>query len=189
MTDATSSSAVPAGWYPDPRDPAQTRFWTGTAWSSLAQVVTPGIPPRVPKSTEVMTPWIWLITLVPLLTVIGAAFYDFSGYFTRALDFETGVDAAYLGLQALGFVVYGVSVFLAFLDRRVLLSRAIANPFHWAWAFLGAGVYVVGRTVIVMRRSQHGLTPVVVMILVVVTAFVVIGVKLSQLFAEIIPAL
>jgi hypothetical protein len=37
------SNDVPAGWYPDPHDPSQRRFWNGTAWTE--HVDRPTVPP------------------------------------------------------------------------------------------------------------------------------------------------
>ena len=37
----TDDPQVPAGWYADPQNPGQLRYWTGTAW-------TPGPPPPYP---------------------------------------------------------------------------------------------------------------------------------------------
>ena len=42
----TSSSNVPAGMYPDPENPGQSRFWNGSSWEA------PGAP-VVPPATDV----------------------------------------------------------------------------------------------------------------------------------------
>lgn len=47
---------TPAGWYPDPDDPGQQRWWDGTAWTEDRAPVSPGAddvvasppPPQVP---------------------------------------------------------------------------------------------------------------------------------------------
>jgi hypothetical protein len=38
----TDYPPAPAGWYPDPENPTQPRYWTGTAWAA------PGPPPPYP---------------------------------------------------------------------------------------------------------------------------------------------
>ncbi len=38
---------APAGWYPDPENPTQPRYWTGTAWAA------PGPPPPYPPGIPV----------------------------------------------------------------------------------------------------------------------------------------
>jgi len=40
----------PAGWYPDPADAAQSRFWDGTTWTT-EQKLTPETTPRVPRGS------------------------------------------------------------------------------------------------------------------------------------------
>lgn len=35
--------STPAGWYPDPQNPAAQRYWDGTAWTQ--QTTAPGAPP------------------------------------------------------------------------------------------------------------------------------------------------
>jgi hypothetical protein len=57
MTDKT---APPAGWYPDPATPGQSKWWDGESWTehlqpapSSAYVTTPGVPhepAQVPNS-------------------------------------------------------------------------------------------------------------------------------------------
>jgi uncharacterized RDD family membrane protein YckC len=34
-----SGQSTPAGWYPDPQNPAQQRYWDGAAWSEATQPV------------------------------------------------------------------------------------------------------------------------------------------------------
>lgn len=33
LTGPGEAGALPANWYPDPQDPAQLRYWDGTAWT------------------------------------------------------------------------------------------------------------------------------------------------------------
>jgi hypothetical protein len=40
-----SGGGTPAGWYPDPQNPAQQRYWDGTAWSEATQPAPFGGPP------------------------------------------------------------------------------------------------------------------------------------------------
>jgi uncharacterized RDD family membrane protein YckC len=40
-----SGQSTPAGWYPDPQNPAQQRYWDGAAWSEATQPVAGGAPP------------------------------------------------------------------------------------------------------------------------------------------------
>ena len=38
----------PAGWYDDPQDPSQLRYWDGVVWSNH---VSPKVSPTVDQST------------------------------------------------------------------------------------------------------------------------------------------
>lgn len=42
-----SGASTPAGWYPDPQNPSQQRYWDGTAWSEATQPF-PTAPPAPP---------------------------------------------------------------------------------------------------------------------------------------------
>jgi hypothetical protein len=79
------------------------------------------------------------------------------------------------------FLLYGLSVFFAFLDRQRLLKSGVVRPFHWAWAFLSALVYVIGRSVIVNKVApKRGLWPVWATIAVFVISMVVTGIWMSN---------
>lgn len=43
-----SGQSPPAGWYPDPQNPAQQRYWDGTAWSEATQPAPFTAPPAPP---------------------------------------------------------------------------------------------------------------------------------------------
>jgi hypothetical protein len=49
--DPTVPSAAPAGWYPDPQNPGQQRYWNGSAWGAAAPAV-----PTAPVATPVAGP-------------------------------------------------------------------------------------------------------------------------------------
>jgi hypothetical protein len=40
-----SGATTPAGWYPDPQDPSQQRYWDGSAWSAATQPFPTAPPP------------------------------------------------------------------------------------------------------------------------------------------------
>jgi hypothetical protein len=43
-----SGSSTPAGWYPDPQDPGQQRYWDGVAWTEATR--PSGIAPPPPPT-------------------------------------------------------------------------------------------------------------------------------------------
>jgi hypothetical protein len=131
-------------------------------------------PRKVGPETPVYGPFIWIITLLPVLSllllplslvgledsirvqVIGDGYNSYS-YGTG------GMSGAALLAQSvatlLGWLIYAAQIVLAFFDRKWLLARGFDRPFHWAFAFIPAPVYPIGRSVVVKRRSGRGLAP------------------------------
>ena len=177
-----SRVAAPAGWYADPGEPAQLRWWTGTEWATGTVAPAPaasapprGRRPKAPRveapgatasdSTRTSTPWVWLAVACGVLPLY-------------ALWFVDGVSIAQLvGLSVLpsassppelGWVVGGVlvlafvallsvtaSVVFAWLDAAALRRRGVERPFPWL-AALSAFVISIGGYLIgravVLRR-------------------------------------
>lgn len=144
---------------------------------------------------RVYTPWIWLMTflpyiLLPLLFTIDTTSMT-SGIdptdptATSRAQFDLLTSPSYLALTLGGFVTYGLCVLFAFLDRRELITRGVPQPFHWAWTFLSSPAYVIGRSIIVRRRTGQGIAPMWVAIglyaLSIVVSFVWAGILISNI--------
>ncbi|HEY6532178.1 MAG TPA: DUF2510 domain-containing protein [Acidimicrobiales bacterium] len=71
MTHTTTEPAVPAGWYPDPGDPGQHRYWDGAAWTVHTHPLQ-GPGGLAPATRRTNTRW-WVIGVacVAALVVIG----------------------------------------------------------------------------------------------------------------------
>jgi hypothetical protein len=202
----TTGGTTPAGWYPVAPGSSQLRWWDGTAWTdhvhdqALAQV---GGALKAPEGTNPNTVWIWILALLPLLGVASLFLFNPTPYFqsvissvgsdptpTSTLQAEMSffTSSGYLLLVALGFVIYAITVIFAALDWRQLKALDIPRPFHWAWAFLPSGygqiVYMIGRFVVVKRRTGTGLTPLWVWIGTTVVVYVVAGIWTLSLFAS-----
>lgn len=198
----TDGSQTPPGWYPDPQDPTALRWWNGLGWTddrrpaaaaapassapsypnapAAGYAPYPNAAPAAPAATPVRrdiptdTPWIWLVVLLPILTVLPLLFVDWRGYIEdsirAAVDEAPGeiIAASFpawlLVLTLLSYVVVAAQVVFAYLDWRVLKARGIDRPFHWAWIFftlvITNGVYVIGRGVVLRRQTGKGLGPV-----------------------------
>ncbi|MCM0618606.1 DUF2510 domain-containing protein [Paenarthrobacter sp. MSM-2-10-13] len=198
MTQSTPGSATPPGWYPDPSDPRLVRWWDGRAWTANqapAQFQAPGqfqVPvqqprPQLSPETPVYNPFIWAITLLPLLSILLLLTWqpEFRMITTRqgvtTMDPFSMYTPGYFLLMGASFLSYGLSVFFAFLDRQRLLKSGVVRPFHWAWAFLSALVYVIGRSVIVRKVAPNrGLWPVWATIAVFVISMVITGIWMSN---------
>lgn len=135
----------------------------------------PGAEPRrVDAGTPVYGPFIWIITLLPALSLLllplsFTGFEDMmraelqSGGTGTGYGMTGGLSGAALLAQSVatlfGWLIYGAGVVLAFFDRKWLLARGFDRPFHWAFAFIPAPVYPIGRSIVVRRRSGRGIAP------------------------------
>ena len=187
---------TPAGWYPDPADATQIRWWDGTQWTdqrSAPYTLDTTAQLGAPEDTQVNTAWIWLIVVLPLLPSLGLLSVDWGSMF----DFSdpSGMNSlavlaspGYLFAAIGGPVTYGLCVWFAYLDWRELDRRGVPRPFHWAWTFLYSVVYVIGRSVVVRRRTGHGSAPMWAAIASIVLSFVfaiyLVIVMMSAAFAS-----
>jgi hypothetical protein len=114
------------------------------------------------------TPWIWLHLFVPILAIIPMFFVDWRGLVTFDVDAPSTIisaqlavflSPAYLVSMVASLLAYGVSVVFAAVDHRELSRRGVSRPFPWAFAFLGNFVYLIGRSVVVVRRTGRGWAP------------------------------
>lgn len=176
MTDS-QSSATPAGWYADPTGQAGVRWWDGTQWTAHSAPMPAGGPggrsagprPRIPDTTPIYTPYIWIMVLLPLVSSVALVFWQphlrmttIQGF--RTIDQGSLYTPAYWLIQILGLVIYVLNIVFALLDRNTLLNRGVVRPFHWGWSFLGI-VYPIGRSVIAYGVARpRGLVPIWVLI-------------------------
>jgi hypothetical protein len=195
VTEATN---VPPGWYPDANAPGGQRWWDGTQWTEhvgqQAQAYQAFAPLKAPEGTKTGTLWIWLIVLLPLLGLVTYFAIDWKAYIDSVLTAQGGSygytgmgtlysQPGYLLTGALGWLSYGATVAFAALDSRELKKRGVPQPFHWAFAFLTGVVYVIGRSVVVKRRTGGGLAPLWVYIGVTV-ALLIAGIAFSVLLFQ-----
>ena len=96
--------------------------------------------------------------------------------------------------EAASLLLNAAIVVFAWLDHRELARRGVPKPFHWGWsffAFAGAGnlVTIIGRSVVVRRRTGGGLWPlwvtIIVQVVLYIVIFVVVAVMLTQMFSTI----
>jgi hypothetical protein len=64
----------------------------------------------------------------------------------------------------------------------------VPKPFHFAWVFLSSGVYPIGRSVVVRRRTGAGIAPMWVTIGVLVLGFAlgmyIVAVTMASIFGQ-----
>jgi hypothetical protein len=160
-----------------------------------------------PEGTKPFTPYIWVLALIPIIQFAISVNYlrDFGGYFQRilavtlssTLDGSSGgaisgdlfraelsiFSPAYFLVLIGGFVLYGLSAFFAYRDWRTLQRREVPRPFHFAFAFISSGVYIIGRSVIVRRRIGRGISPMWVWIGLIIAETIVLSIMIAVVIA------
>lgn len=137
------------------------------------------------------TVWIWLLALLPLVSLVVLFAFDWGSYIRESVYASLYADplappsSAGAVLTAvsslLSIVLCAATVLFAFLDWRQLRSRGIERPFHWAWSFfvlaIGSGlVYIIGRSVVVRRHTGRGLAPLWAAIAVTVVTWIAVSI-------------
>ncbi len=109
------SIAPPAGWYPDPRNAAQTRYWDGGAWTHHVALPAMGsdAPAQIagqPKKKGLSTGAIVAISvgggMVVVVAILAAiAIPVFTSQRAKAIDAAAKSDVAGLGLELATYFV------------------------------------------------------------------------------------
>jgi hypothetical protein len=186
-TGAATTGAATTGAAEAPHVHAQPQYAQNPYTQSR-----PAQPP-LGEHPAIYTPFIWIIALLPLLSAIALAAVDMRVMIVRPSQLDSMMAPTMLGspmyvvVSLLGWVIYGVSVWMAYLDWRALGRIGIVNPFHWAWAFLTGVVYVIGRSIVVRRRIGGGaLIPIWVIAGVYVLTFIITIVKVAALVSSVV---
>ena len=182
MTDATSAAtpAVAAGWYPNPINPAQQRWWDGTQWTDHVSAPAYGshavvraaegagghqrehaldLAQRALAAASASSGASPACSSIPPSTAGASASTDPR----ESMQALLGIYSSPAFLIGLGFtlLIVAATIVFAYLDWRELKRRSVPAPFHWAFSFLGlisifAAVYPIGRAVIAKRRTGDG---------------------------------
>ncbi|QNO38604.1 DUF2510 domain-containing protein [Protaetiibacter sp. SSC-01] len=140
---------VPAGWYEDPSDPAQVRWWNGIAWTDHTQS-KPDLdaaddleesfagPAAVRSRTRIRptaTMESWIVAFTPVLLFAALFVGVWAWLYVEPTFLVAGIVLAF---------VYLVTVVVAILDRRKL-ARWGHTPPPFAAVLLTAPVYLLIR--------------------------------------------
>ena len=185
----TGVPLTPAGWYPDPSNSGRSRWWDGTQWTdtyadaagqpqyaAIQEAAT-----RAPEGTSPYTLFTWPLALLPILGLIFDVVHIAIGGIDADIENATSMSGSQFSVFDLvsgiaGWVVIILSIVLALLDYRALRDAGVPRPFHWAWSFFSifsAPVYMIGRSVIVRRRTGSGLTPMFVNLGIIAASFII----------------
>jgi hypothetical protein len=144
---AEDDAQLPAGWYDDGETPDVVRWWDGVGWTEhtlFGGESGDRARPLLPSELAVYGPFIWVITLLPVVSWLR--------YFLP--------DPGYRVDGFISLIFGAATIVLAHRDREWLIGQGVMRPFHWAWSFLSSPVYVIGRSVIVRRvAAPEGLAP------------------------------
>jgi len=119
---------------------------------------------------KVYSPWIWLVVVLPYVTLPLLFTVDLPGYLSGLdvsdpdaslqLQLQLFTSPAILLLSLSGWVLGAAVVLFSWLDWRWLVRAGVPQPFHWAFGFfslLGYPVYAIGRAVVTRRRTGRGM--------------------------------
>lgn len=147
VTDLRPVGAIPAGWYPDPVDPAGHRWWSGENWTEHTSAPRPPVavaePEPVAFVSEPVAPDLGRFSRDPLVTGQPASISAATMSASRRKDPYR--DRAVFSGIALGFAVLGLLAFVAgqLLDvPDLILYLAGGTPF----TFAGFAIVVAIRT-------------------------------------------
>jgi hypothetical protein len=149
----TDPPSTPAGWYPDPSDARQQRYWNGSEWSDQ---IAPFPPPSPVDTAMSPTRSTGTARNVALLSSVGLMVGAWAPWATTALASESGThgDGRFTGIFGLiaALVLYGYSgkrpgwltAIAAFAVISVIVAVGdIANVSNHSSNFLGQEVHVV----------------------------------------------
>ncbi|WP_146073402.1 hypothetical protein [Cryobacterium sp. N22] len=133
------------------------------------------------------TPWVWVLAFMPWVIAAGVVL-TVGALLSSALSIRVGYPDWIWVLLLL--VPYLLTVVVAGLDAGQLRAWQHPTVAPWAWAWLGAPVYLVARSFALQPRARHGLRPMwvglvnaAVATLAVVVGFTVIAVLATWFLA------
>lgn len=132
--------------------------WTENYHDALAAAqVNPLV---APVGTKPYTPFAWIIVALMYLQLLSLFAIDWESYILSSIQYPSNPYGAftptYFLVFGLNWLVSAGMIVLAYFDWRALKNAGVPSPFHWAFTFLGAYVYLIGRAVVMKRRAGAG---------------------------------
>jgi hypothetical protein len=196
VAELEETPAIAAGWYADYTGEQRMRWWDGSQWTEHVSATGPQpysvAPARntVPPETPAGTVFFWIIVLLPLIPLALSFSIDYRSLLQQSISQPRNPLAiysspGYLTLVLSSWGILAATVVLAYFDFRRLRATGFERPFHWAWAFLSY-VYVIGRSVVVRRRSGRGLAPLFVWIGIYVVSIIISIAQLASAMSAVL---
>ena len=161
MTTPSTPPPEP-GWYPDPSNPSQRRYWDGSAWTTeLAQPPSPPSAMAYPVQ-EYPQPAQNTMSLPDAVRTCLTKYVDFSGRARRSEYwwFALSVFIVYLFASLLGRAV-GAGVILAdlvaiglFLPGLAVAVRRLHDTDRSGWFYLISLIPLVGGIILIVFLCQ-----------------------------------
>jgi len=198
----TPATTTAPGFYPDPWGGPVRRWWDGVQWTDQLESAAT-VTVRAPEGTRPGTVWAWLIALIPIVPTTLWGVFDWRGLLDGTLDVSPALASQfgqlahpiYASASLTALLVQVGTILFAYFDYRALLARQIPLPLHWAWSFFtfaGAGnlVYMIGRAVVVRRRTGRGTGPLwaaIAVLLATIAVYAMIAVIILEWIADVFP--
>ena len=126
-----------------------------TVAETLPPIVHPaGATPAAPRPWG--TVWVWVLAFMPWVVAAGVVLAILA-ILASTLSLNTG-NPEWIWVLPLA-VPYVLTVAVAALDALRLRRWQHPTVATWTWAFLGAPVYLVARSLALQPRARHGLRP------------------------------
>ena len=183
-----SPAPAPAAHAPAAYTPAAYTPYGAATYGAADPYNVMAQKPTAPEGTRPYTPFIWALAALPVVNIVFAVI-SWTAFTPDPDSLSSGpslLQGSGLGSYTVTFVIAALSILFALLDYRALTRAGVPKPFHWAWIFfalINIPVYIIGRSVVVRRRTGSGLAPMFLYLGLWVAAFVV-----SSIFAAIMVA-
>lgn len=184
---------TPAGWYPDPAGSPRSRWWDGTQWTEnfhdpLAAAQIAGGPLKAPENTPIYNPFTWvLVALAVGVVLISLRALD-PALIDQAMNPDPNApvyDPMTLVNFAINMGLTAAFVTFSYLDYRRLVAQGVPKPFHWAWSFFALLVYplyLIGRGVVMNKRTGRGISTMWIAIASIVAQFAIVIYAFALIF-------
>lgn len=135
-------------------------------------------PSRLITDVPTSTGPVWIMTLIPLYTLVVGLLILLSG---------AAQTTSVVVLIMMFGVPYLAGIVLAFLDYRALQRAGLEQPAPWAFAILTVGIYLIARLTRTVRESRSGFGPLFTF-LTLGLALIVANVAVPGLIIQLAPA-
>lgn len=146
--------------------------------------------PKAPEGAKPYNLFIWIIVALPIVSIIlnlltVSSIEPILEDILKQAQTNPGAQSTvptmtttpWEGIsQLIGLLIAAAAVVLGYFDWKALKAQGFVRPFHWAFGFfalLTPLVYIIGRSIVVRRRSGRGLLPMWISIAIAVIGIIV----------------